>query len=132
MDRRKLPVVSTISRALSQMKSEEVEKVRSLSRSLVVEGLKREWLTRLTFGCDDSVLSTNEHAEGTAVGFKKAKTGACSCYPPFCTAAQTVKFFDVYNRPGNVCDSNGADQFMVECFKQAKNVRVGIVESVLF
>jgi len=49
---RKLPDLSTISRALSQMDSEEVKNVRSLSRSLVVEGLKRARLSRLTFDYD--------------------------------------------------------------------------------
>ena len=118
---RKLPDVSTISRALSQMESEEVDKVRNLSRSFVVEGLKRERLPRLTFDYDGSVQSTKGHAEGTAVGFNKAKKGARSYYPLFCTVAQTGQFFDVYHRPGNVHDSNGADQFMMDCFKQAKN-----------
>jgi Transposase DDE domain group 1 len=58
---RKVPDVSTISRALSQMESEEVEKVRKLSRSFVMEGLKREQLPRLTFDYDGSVQSTNGH-----------------------------------------------------------------------
>ena len=49
MGLRKLPDVSTISRALSQMEPEGVEKVRELSRSLVIEGVKRERLFRLTF-----------------------------------------------------------------------------------
>ena len=48
MGLRKLPEVSTISRALSKMESDGVENVRKLSRSLVIEGLKRECLPRLT------------------------------------------------------------------------------------
>ena len=42
---KKLPDVSTISRALSQMEDEGVDKYRQLSRDLVTEGLIREWLT---------------------------------------------------------------------------------------
>jgi hypothetical protein len=34
--------------------------------------------------------------------------------------AQTSQFFDVFHRPGNVHDSNGADQFMMQCFRKAK------------
>jgi hypothetical protein len=34
--------------------------------------------------------------------------------------AQTGQFFDVHHRPGNVHDSNGADQFMLDCFSQAR------------
>ena len=120
MGLRKLPDVSTISRALSQMEKEGVENVRQLSRSLVIEGLLREQLPRLTLDFDGSVQSTKGHAEGTAVGFNKAKKGARSYYPLFCTVAQTGQFFDFYHRPGNVHDSNGAEQFMLSCFNEAK------------
>ena len=120
MGLRKLPDVSTISRALSQMEQEGVEKVRELFSSLVLEGLKREALPRLTFDFDGSVQSTKGHVEGTAVGFNKVKKGARSYYPLFCTVAQTGQFFDVYHRPGNVHDSNGAEQFMMDCFSKAR------------
>ena len=62
MGLRKLPDVSTISRALSQMESEGVENVRQLSRSMVIEGLQRERLPRLTLDFDGSVQSTKGHA----------------------------------------------------------------------
>ncbi len=118
---RKLPNVSTISRALSKMGSEDVEKVRKLSQNLVIEGLKRACLPRLTFDFDGSVQWNKGHAEGTAVGFNKSKKGARSYYSLFCTVAQTSQFFDILHRPGNVHDSNGADQFMLECFSKAKD-----------
>jgi hypothetical protein len=120
MGLRKLPDVSTISRALSQMESEGVENVRQLSRSMVIDGLQRERLPRLTLDFDGSVQSTKGHAEGTAVGFNKAKKGARSYYPLFCTVAQTGQFFDLHHRPGNVHDSNGAQQFMLNCLSEAK------------
>lgn len=120
MGLKKLPDVSTISRALSQTDQDGVEKVRELFRSLVIEGLKREGFPRLTFDFDGSVQSTKGHAEGTAVGFNKGKKGARSYYPLFCTVAQTGQFFDMHHRPGNVHDSNGADQFMLDCFKLAR------------
>ena len=120
MGLRKLPDVSTISRALSQMEKEGVENVRQLSRSLVIEGLLREQLPRLTLDFDGSVQSTKGHAEGTAVGFNKVKKGNRSYYPLFCTVAQTGQFFDVHHRPGNVHDSNGAEQFMLSCFNETK------------
>jgi len=118
---RKLPDVSTISRTLSQMQWEEVNKVRDVSRSLVVEGLKREQLPRLTFDFDGSVLTSKAHAEGTAVGFNKRRKGERRYYPLFCTVAQTSQFFDVHHRPGNVHDSNGAPEFMMRCFDKARN-----------
>lgn len=120
MGLRRLPDVSTISRAFSQMEPAGVDNVRRLSRSLVIEGLQREQLPRLTLDFDGSVQSTKGHAEGTAIGFNKSKKGARSYYPLFCTVAQTGQFLDVYHRPGNVHDSNGADQFMWSCFNKAK------------
>ena len=120
MGLRRLPDVSTISRSLSQMEYDGVQNVRRLSRSFVIEGLQREQLPRLTLDFDGSVQSTKGHAEGTAVGFNKTKKGARSYYPLFCTVAQTGQFFDIHRRPGNVHDSNGAAQFMLNCFTQAK------------
>ena len=120
MGLRRLPDVTTISRALCQMEAEGVEKVRELSTAMVIEGLKRESLYRLTFDFDGSVQSTKGHAEGTAVGFNKVKKGARSYYPLFCTVAQTGQFFDFLHRPGNVHDSNGAEQFMMRCFQKAR------------
>jgi hypothetical protein len=119
MGLRRLPDVSTISRALSQMESDGVENVRQLSRSIVIEGLQREQLPRITLDFDGSVQSTKGHAEGTAVGFNKKKKGARSYYSLFCTVAQTGQFFDLHHRPGNVHDSNGAAQFMLDSFAAA-------------
>ena len=120
MGLRKLPDVSTVSRALSQMEPQGIENVRELSRTMVIEGLKRERFNRLTLDFDGSVQSTKGHAEGTAVGFNKAKKGARSYYPLFCTVAQTEQILDVLHRPGNVHDSNGAEQFMMDCFDEIK------------
>jgi len=118
---RKLPNVSTISRALSRMDRESVENIRELSCSLVIEGLKREGFPRLTFDFDGSVQSTKGHREGTAIGFNPKKKGARSYYPLFCTVAQTGQFFDIHHRPGNVHDSNGAAEFMIRCFDRARS-----------
>jgi hypothetical protein len=92
MGLRKLPDVSTISRALCQMEVEGIEKVRELSTSMVIEGLKRGGLYRLTFDFDGSVQSTKGHAQGTAVGFNKTKKGAHGA---------TIPFFALWPRPGS-------------------------------
>jgi len=120
MGLRRLPDVATICRALGQMDAEGVDHVRQLSRGLVIEGLQREQLPRVTLDFDGSVQSTKGHAEGTAVGFNKNKKGARSYYPLFCTVAQTGQFFDLFHRPGNVHDSNGAADFMRACFTEAR------------
>ena len=102
------------------MEDEGVNNYRQLSRDLVTEGLVRESLPRLTLDFDGSVLTTKGHAEGTAVGFNKAKKGGRSYYPLFCTVAQTGQFFDLLHRPGNVHDSNGAEEFMLLCFENLR------------
>jgi Transposase DDE domain group 1 len=117
---RKLPDVSTISRSLAQMETKAVGNLRELTRTLVIEGLKRISFSRLTLDFDGSVLSTKAHAEGTAVGFNKKKKGARSYYPLFCTVAQTGQFLDLLYRPGNVHDSNGAVEFMKGCFEKVR------------
>ena len=130
MGLKRLPDVSTISRSLSHMDTQSISDIRRLSRSFVINGLHREQFPRLTMDFDGSVLSTKGHAEGSAVGFNKSKKGARSYYPLFCTIAQTGQFFDMYHRPGNVHDSNGAAGFMIRCFKKIKSQVPGtIIES---
>jgi len=121
MGLKKLPDVSTISRSLSQMDIQSVGKIQRLSRTFVIDGLQREQFPRLTLDFDGSVLSTKGHAQGSAIGFNKAKKGARSYYPLFCTVAQTGQFFDMHHRPGNVHDSNGAADFMLRCFQNTKS-----------
>lgn len=113
---RRLPDVSTVSRALATADQSGVENIRKLCRELVLERLERTPISRITLDFDGSVFSTKgRHAEGTAVGFNRSKKGARSYYPLFCTVSQTGQVFDVYHRPGNVHDSNGAAEFMFSC-----------------
>jgi hypothetical protein len=127
MGLKRLPDVSTISRSLAQMDTQSVGKIQKLSRTFVIDGLLREQFPRLTLDFDGSVLSTKGHAEGSAIGFNKAKKGARSYYPLFCTVAQTGQFFDMHHRPGNVHDSNGAADFMLRCFQNTKSQLPGTI-----
>jgi len=90
---------------------------------LVLDPLASLGLFRLTMDFDGSVLSTGRVAEGTAVGFNKKKKGQRSYYPLFRTIAQTGQVLDLYHRPGNVHDSNGAEQFILN--------RIGNIRAVL-
>jgi hypothetical protein len=113
-----LPDVSTVSRALSSLDGLSIERVRELCRNLVIERLRKIAIYRITLDFDGSVLSTQSRTtEGTAVGYNRRKKGARSYYPLFCTLAQTGQVFDVYHRPGNVHDSNGARKFITECIR---------------
>jgi hypothetical protein len=117
-----LPSVSTISRLLANTGKNDIENLRHLGKSLVVDRLSDLALPRVTVDFDGSVLSTTRRAEGSAVGFNKKKKGARSYYPLFCTVAQTGQVFDFHHRAGNVHDSNGADTFILDCIRQIRDV----------
>jgi len=123
---RRLPDVSTVSRALAHAGAESVERLRHLCRQLVLERLQVLGLYRLTLDFDGSVISTGRCAEGTAVGYNKKKKGARSYYPLFCTISQTGQVFDVLHRSGNVHDSNGAKDFILECIQGIRKSFPGI------
>jgi hypothetical protein len=114
-----LPDPSTVSRALSTLDDLSMERVRELCRNLVIERLKKIAIYRITLDFDGSVFSTQSRTtEGTAVGYNRKRKGARSYYPLFCTLAQTGQVFDVYHRPGNVHDSNGARAFILACIAE--------------
>jgi hypothetical protein len=117
-----LPDVATVSRTLSSLDDGSVTYLRRLSRQRVLEQLGRLGLARITLDFDGSVLSTGRFAEGTAVGFNRKKKGQRSYYPLFCTIAQTGQVLDVWHRPGNVHDSNGAKAFILACVQEIKAI----------
>jgi hypothetical protein len=119
----RLPDVSTVSRSLARVDQDSVEKIRQMCRRWVLERLLRTGFSRLTLDFDGVVFSTQGRGrEGTAVGFNRKKKGARSYYPLFCTVAQTGQVFDVYHRPGNVHDSNGAKEFVLQCIERIREV----------
>jgi hypothetical protein len=115
-----LPSVPTLSRLLGEFDTTAVDNLREVNRDLVLTRLRGENLRRVTVDFDGSVLSTKRHAEGSAVGFNKQKKGARSYYPLFCTIAQSGQIFDSLHRSGNVHDSNGAGDFIIECIKEIR------------
>ena len=127
---RKLPDVSTVSRALAMADATGIMKLRSLCREMLVTRLQALRLARVTLDFDGSVVTTARMAEGTAVGFNPKKKGQRSYYPLFCTLAQTGQVFDVLHRAGNVHDSNGARQFILECIDYIRAACPGITIEV--
>jgi len=116
----RMPDPTTLSRSLNIIHDSSIDNLSSLMTDIVVERLTLEKLARITLDFDGSVISTSRHAEGTAVGFNKKKKGQRSYYPLFCTVAQSGQFLDMLHRPGNVHDSNGADEFIERCIEKAK------------
>lgn len=123
---KRLPDVATVSRALAEADATSVERIRQLCRELALERLGKLQLRRVTLDFDGSVLSTGRKAEGTAVGFNKKKKGARSYYPLFCTVAQSGQVLDVLHRPGNVHDSRGARDFILEMLRLVRQSLGGV------
>jgi hypothetical protein len=127
---RRLPHVSTMSRALMRADRIAVAKVQQLNRNLVLSLLQRESLARVTLDFDGSVISSGRYAEGLAVGYNAKKKGQRSYYPLFATVAQTGQVLDVLHRSGNVHDSHGALTFMRDCIEALRERLPGVtVES---
>lgn len=117
----RLPHVSVISRSLQNMDKKCVDKMMDQNRKMVVDRLHKECFATLTADFDGSVLSSKGHrTEGTAVGYNKQKKGARSYYPLFATIAQTGQVYRFLNRPGNVHDSNGAKEFILQVFEELR------------
>ena len=119
---KRLPNVATVSRTLAGLAEAGVANLRRLVRQRVLDQIGALGLARVTLDFDGSVLSTGRFAEGTAVGFNRKKKGQRSYYPLFCTIAQTGQVLDVWHRPGNVHDSNGARAFILSCIREIKAI----------
>lgn len=118
---RRLPHVSTVSRALLRADRSAVARVQQCNRSVVLDGLQREALARVTLDFDGSVIPSGRFAEGLAVGYNARKKGQRSYYPLFATVAQTAQVLDVLHRSGNVHDSHGAISFMRDCIEAVRD-----------
>lgn len=113
----RLPDVATLSRMLKNLDTRVIQRLRELIRELVLQRLVALQPRRITLDFDGSTLGTDRRAEGTAVGYNRKKKGQRSYYPLFATVAQTGQVLDFLHRPGNVHDSNGARQFILDCLQ---------------
>ncbi|MCP4902508.1 MAG: transposase, partial [bacterium] len=123
---KKLPDIATLSRMLANLDAKVVTRLRELVRELVIQRLAVLQLRRITLNFDGSTLGTGRRAEGTAVGFNKKKKGQRSYYPLFCTIAQTGQVLDFLHRPGNVHDSVGAREFILDCIEWIRAALPGV------
>ena len=125
-----MPDVATLSRMLKRADQKSVDNLKKLLSDLVLERLAETQLRRITLDFDGSVLSTTRKAQGTAVGFNKKKKGARSYYPLFCTVAQTAQVLSFLHRSGNVHDSNGAREFILQCVRLVQESLPGVIVEV--
>jgi len=113
--RKKLPDVSTVSRNFRKLDEQSVASLHDANRRIVQERIIEQGFTRLTIDFDGTVVwTTGGGKEGTAAGFNRKKKGAKGYYPLLCTCAQTGQVVDFLFRPGNVHDSNGAIDFILD------------------
>jgi hypothetical protein len=121
--KRKLPDVSTVTRNLSKADPRSVANLHATIREIFYERILEQGFTRLTIDFDGTVVwTTGGGKEGTASGFNKKKKGARGYYPLLCTCAQTGQVVDFLFRPGDVHDSNGAVDFIVENIARLKEL----------
>lgn len=125
-----LPSVATVSRRLSEVDDVGVKGLSILSKETCLQSITQYEIPRVTLDFDGSATVTKRHAEGTAVGFNKKKKGARSYYPLMCTVAQTGQVLDVLHRSGNIHDSNGAAEFMLDCIQTIRKVKPGCIIEV--
>ncbi|MCP4289843.1 MAG: IS1380 family transposase [Gammaproteobacteria bacterium] len=123
---KRLPNIATLSRMLANLDAKVVTRLREFVRELVIQRLAALQLRRITLNFDGSTLGTGRRAEGTAVGFNKKKKGQRSYYPLFCTIAQTGQVLDFLHRPGNVHDSVGAREFILDCIEWIRAALPGV------
>lgn len=112
---RRMPDVATVSRNLAATDMKACDKVEGVIRKVVLDRLVEEQFARVTLDYDGSVCGSRRAAEGTAVGYNKLRKGERSYYALLCTVAQTGQVLSTLPRSGNVHDSNGSQDFIVEC-----------------
>ena len=122
--------MATVSRTVDGLDKMAVREYRTLSRSPVLERLEALTPARLTLDFDGSVLGTTRMAEATAIGYNRKKKGQRSYYPLLGTVAQTGQVLDVWHRPDNVHDSNGARAFILACINEIRQILPQIVLEV--
>jgi hypothetical protein len=111
-----------MTRQLRSVDEATLAKLDAVREDLVLERLAKEQCSVVTLDTDGSVLSHKGHAEGTAIGFNKVKKGARSYYPLFVTVAQTSQVLKVHHRSGNVHDSRGSLDVLLQAVSDVRGV----------
>ena len=94
--------------ALKQFTSDSLKALIELNGELVVEKLQSLGLLEITIDLDGTVVSTKGHPTWALKGYNPIKRGAPSYFPLTAHVAETGHFLTIWNRPGNVHDSNRA------------------------
>jgi hypothetical protein len=109
---RRIPADRTVARWMAGAAQTVVEAVASLVRDVAHDAIAGLDLGRLTLDLDGSVLRVCGQAERAERGFNPHHPKDRSYYPLTAHLAQTGHLLRVWNRPGNVHDSHGAEGFL--------------------
>jgi hypothetical protein len=104
----RIPHRTKISTALKQFASDSLKALIELNGQLVIEKLQSLGLLEITIDLDGTVVSTKGHPTWALKGYNPNKRGAPSYFPLTAHVAETGHFLTIWNRPGNVHDSNRA------------------------
>ena len=104
----RIPHRTKISTALKQFASDSLKALIELNGELVIEKLQSLGLLEITIDLDGTVVSTKGHPTWALKGYNPIKRGAPSYFPLTAHVAETGHFLTIWNRPGNVHDSNRA------------------------
>lgn len=104
----RIPHRTKISTALKQFASDSLKALIELNTELVTEKLRSLGLLEITIDVDGTVVSTKGHPTWALKGYNPIKRGAPSYFPLTAHVAETGHFLTIWNRPGNVHDSNRA------------------------
>jgi hypothetical protein len=115
-----LPTPATLSRQLQRVDERSLYRLHALLRNLALERLMLLVPARITIDFDGLVQSTKRRAEDAAAGYTPKKKGQRSYYPLFATIAQTAQVLDFLHRSGNVHDSRGARDFILDCIRHVR------------
>jgi hypothetical protein len=108
----RLPSDRTVSRGLKEMTHPLRDRMSDLLRDLAYDTAHEAGLSRVTLDLDGTVLRTGLEAEGAERGFNPHHPKDKSYYPLTAHLAQTGQLLAVKNRPGNVHDSEGAQEML--------------------
>jgi hypothetical protein len=104
----RIPHRTKISTALKQFASDSLKALIELNAELVIEKLRSLGLLEITIDVDGIIVSTKDHPTWALKGYNPIKRGASSYFPLIAHVAETGHFLTIWNRPGNVHDSNRA------------------------
>ena len=117
----KIPSRFTITRFLKNFTNEFLEGIKKLNQILIIDQLKLLKLKTLTIDIDGTVICNRGVPDGSKKGYNPIRKGAFGYYPLLAMIAQTGQWIKSINRPGNVHDSKGSDEFVIELIKSLKS-----------